>query len=219
MSPSTDCAPFIVIEGLDGAGTTTQCRRLVERLRRRGRRALLTREPSDGPVGAMIRQMLSRRVVAPDGSGGVEPVDDDVLALLFAADRLDHLSAEVDPAAEEGTIVVSDRYYHSSFAYQGEERGGDFDFEWVRRLNERARRPDLTVFLEASTDTCLERMSDRATRDIYENRARLEALEERYRAVIERLDADGEAIETVDAEQSIEEVGADIWSAVESRLP
>jgi dTMP kinase len=221
MSSSTNAAsaPFIVIEGLDGAGTTTQCQRLVERLRENGHRATVTREPSDGPVGAMIRQMLSRRVVAPDGQGGVEPVDDDVLALLFAADRLDHVSAEIEPAADDGTIVVSDRYYHSSFAYQGEQRDEEFDFEWVRRLNERARRPDLTVFLEVSTDTCLERMSDRATRDIYENRQRLEALEGRYRSVIERLAAEGEPIETVDAEQSIAEVAEAIWSAVESRLP
>lgn len=210
---------FVALEGLDGAGTTTQGRRLVERLDEAGVPTVLTREPSDGPIGALIRQMLSRRVVAPDGKGGSEPVGGDVLALLFAADRLDHVDSEVAPNLEQGRCVVTDRYYHSSFAYQGDLKSdGSFDTSWVRRLNERARTPDLTIFLDASAEVCLERMRQRSRRDIYENRSELESLEGRYRQVLEELSAAGEAIERVDAEQPLEEVHEEIFAIVSEWL-
>jgi dTMP kinase len=84
---------FVVIEGLDGAGTTTQARLLGERLRAEGRAVHVTAEPSGGPVGALIRQVLQHRVNGGAGGG----FDAAGLALLFAADRLDHLAAEVEP--------------------------------------------------------------------------------------------------------------------------
>jgi dTMP kinase len=103
---------FLVLEGLDGAGTTTQARLLADRLRRGGRRAHLTAEPSGGPVGALLRQVLTRRI----GGGEGEGFDAGALALLFAADRLDHWSAEIDPRLAGGEDVVSDRYALSSLA-------------------------------------------------------------------------------------------------------
>lgn len=141
---------FIVFEGLDGAGTTTQCERLAETLRARGRRVLVTREPSEGPLGTLLRQMLRGRLVLPGG----EKMTADTVALWFAADRLDHLAATVNPAIAAGTIVISDRYVHSSLAYQGI----DVDPEWVAHINERARQPDLTLFFDVPIDVCRERM-------------------------------------------------------------
>src|SRR5688500_15875611 len=88
---------FIVLEGLDGAGTTTQLGRLAEALRARGQRVHTTCEPSTGPIGALIRQALTGRLGLPGGRG---PLDDATLALLFAADRTDHLAAEIMPALE-----------------------------------------------------------------------------------------------------------------------
>ncbi|MFM2418433.1 MAG: hypothetical protein RL385_3156, partial [Pseudomonadota bacterium] len=105
---------FIVLEGIDGAGTTTQTARLVSALTAQGRRTQATREPSDGPVGVLLRQMLRGRVVSP--SGKAPPSEE--LALLFAADRLDHVSAELRPLLADGVSVVSDRYDYSSVAYQ-----------------------------------------------------------------------------------------------------
>jgi dTMP kinase len=127
---------FVVLEGLDGAGTTTQAARLAESLRRAGHRVVLTREPSDGPLGVVLRQALQGRL--PTG------LSDAALALLFAADRLDHLATTVEPGVDAGAVVVSDRYVLSSFAYQGRV----LDRKWVEALNAHAWAPDLTLFLE-----------------------------------------------------------------------
>ena len=89
---------FVVIEGIDGAGTTTQVGRLVDRLRKKNIQARGTREPSDGPVGTLIRQVLAGRVVVP---GGRAP-GWGTMALLFAADRVDHVEAEIEPALAVG---------------------------------------------------------------------------------------------------------------------
>src|SRR5438552_7626627 len=102
----------MVIEGIDGAGTTTQTRLLTDWLRGRGLAAHRTREPSDGPIGRLIREILGQ----PPGAMTGGP-----MALLFAADRLDHLAREIEPALARGEQVLCDRYYHSSFAYQAVE--------------------------------------------------------------------------------------------------
>src|SRR5262245_50796325 len=134
---------LIVLEGIDGAGTTTQAARVAETLRAAGRDVHLTREPSDGPVGKLLREMLAGGH-APAG----QRIDPTTMALLFAADRADHLQREVLPALARGAIVVSDRWYHSSLAYQGEGE----ERAWIRTLNARARRPDLTVILDVPAE-------------------------------------------------------------------
>lgn len=139
---------FIAIEGIDGAGTTTQTARLVAALRARGRPARGTHEPSGGPIGTLIRQALTRRLVAPGGAG----LRWDTLALLFAADRLDHVQVEVDPALADGVTVVTDRYDASSLAYQGAVSGDPAHLTWLAAINGRARRPDLTVVLDVSAE-------------------------------------------------------------------
>ena len=107
---------FIVLEGLDGAGTTTQAERIARALRERGSKVVVTRQPSDGPIGTQLRHALTGRLSLPNGRG---PLTEDTLALLFAADRLDHLAAIVEPALARGEIVLCDRYVLSSLAYQG----------------------------------------------------------------------------------------------------
>lgn len=150
MSPISRPNPgrFIVLEGLDGCGSTTQTERLSLALRERGRPALATFEPTNGPVGALIRGALERRLQAP---GQAEPWSGrwSTLALLFSADRLDHLDRVVLPALEAGTHVVSDRYDLSSLAYQSVTAAGQADaVPWIRELNRFARRPDLTLVLD-----------------------------------------------------------------------
>ena len=131
MDGSTRVTRLIVLEGLDGAGTTTQAKRLVEHLRTRGGKAHLTREPSDGPIGRLIREMLTGEHAIPG-----QPIAQSTFGLLFAADRLDHLQREVEPQLAAGATVVSDRWYHSSLAYQG--TGADRD--WIDDA-QRARPP------------------------------------------------------------------------------
>jgi len=197
---------FIVLEGLDGAGTTTQTARLADALRAAGREVVTTREPSDGPVGTLIRHMLSRRVVLPGG----ERAAPETIAALFAGDRIDHLRATVEPALARGAVVISDRYVHSSLAYQGQE----CDRDWVLEANRNARDADLTIFVDLPVDTCLERIGTRnAARDIYETRAVLERVRAGYEAAIE-LRPNG--VVRVDGTGTIDEVHAAIMRAVDA---
>ncbi|HEY6105773.1 MAG TPA: dTMP kinase, partial [Anaeromyxobacteraceae bacterium] len=153
---------FLVLEGLDGAGTTTQAALLAAWLRGRGREVHLTAEPSRGPVGALIRQILSGRI----GGGPAGRVDPAALALLFAADRLDHVACEVEPRLAAGCDVVSDRYTLSSLAYQSAATGLG---RWVEAANARAPAPDLTVFLAVRPAVALRRrFAASAERELFE---------------------------------------------------
>jgi dTMP kinase len=183
---------LIVLEGLDGAGTTTQARRLVDHLRARGVAAHLTREPSDGPIGRLIRELLA----------GNHPISDQTIAqstfgLLFAADRLDHLQREVEPQLAAGVTVVSDRWYHSSLAYQG--TGADRD--WIAALNVRARRPDLTLFLEVRPEVAAQRrVAAGRVQELFDDIQMQHDVAAGYTATIAELTALGERIETIDGE-------------------
>jgi dTMP kinase len=199
-------APFIVLEGLDGAGTTTQAQRLVAALQAAGTRAHFTREPSDGPIGTLIRQALGRRLQLPDGSR----LTPETLALLFAADRVDHLASEVDRLTSAGVTVVCDRYVLSSVAYQGQE----LDPAFVESINARARAPDLTLFVRVSPETALTRRAGRHLGDeLYE---KLETQRRVARAYDEAARQLGPThhLEIVDGEKSIDEVAADCFALV-----
>ena len=197
---------LIVLEGLDGAGTTTQARRLVEHLAANGRTAHLTREPSDGPVGLLIREML--------GGGHAitgEKLSQGTFGLLFAADRLDHLQREVEPALAGGATVVSDRWYHSSLAYQG--TGADRD--WIAVLNARARRPELTIFLQVRPEVAAKRRADAKRREeLFEDLEMQREVDAGYRATIAELRAAGERIEIIDGEQPEDAVFAAILACI-----
>lgn len=201
---------FIVLEGIDGSGTTTQAQRLVDRLRAEGKRARYTREPSDGPLGVLIRQILTGRVVAPGG----RPVDGAAVALLFAADRVDHLASEIEPLLADGVHVVSDRYLVSSLAYQGTE----LDPDWVATINVRAWPPDLTVYLDVSPEVASER---RAGRGGVEERFDAMGLQQRIARSYERLLRDREGlgeVVTVDGSGPVEEVAEAVWAALAPHL-
>lgn len=140
-------AYFIVIEGIDGAGTTTQTRRLAARLQQDGGRAVTTCEPSQGPVGLLVRQALERRLVG-EGAGALE-LDWATLALLFAADRADHVARCIEPALRSGSHVICDRYDLSSYIYQSlTAPEPDRALAWIRQLNSHVRRPDLTLVID-----------------------------------------------------------------------
>jgi dTMP kinase len=214
-------AKMIVLEGIDGAGTTTQTQRLIARLKAEGIDARPTREPTDGPIGVMIRQMLAMRIVRHGEDGGSLPMTRETLALLFAADRLDHVASIIEPALARGQWVISDRYFPSSLVYQGDVERGEggvesLDYAWVQGLNARARRAELTIFLEIDLETSLARIAGRgASRDIYETREKLERLVRRYEEVIALLEAAGEPVCRIDARAPLDVVEAEIWAAVQ----
>lgn len=160
---------FIVLEGIDGAGTSTQLELLCGALRKRGLPVHATREPSDGPIGTMLRQILQGRIVVPGVSGPRAP-SWSTMALLFAADRTDHLDAEIVPNLLDGVSVVSDRYDHSSVAYQTVAGGKPDAADWIREINRQARRPDLTIVLDVAHETAAKRRMARQGRpDLYED--------------------------------------------------
>jgi dTMP kinase len=195
---------FIVIEGIDGAGTTTQSKLLSEWLASIGRECRLTSEPSRGPVGVLLRQILSGRVRTPGN---------DVISLLFAADRIDHLENEILPSLQSGSDVVSDRYYHSSFTYQSLQG----DLKWIRELNSRARVPDVTYILELPADLASERRRrERTSEELYEQDSTQQKLEEAYRRLPRMLKE--ETIVEVDGRGEIDAVFRAITADLEGRL-
>jgi dTMP kinase len=205
-----------VVEGIDGSGSTTIVDRLVAGLKAKQRAVHRTCEPSGGPIGAMIRQVLSHRIVVPgQGSPGWS-----TMALLFAADRLDHLESEVLPRLRQGVTVISDRYDLSSLAYQSATapQGGAREtaevLGWIRELNRRARRPDLTLVLDVSPDVAAARRGQRGgDKELYEDLDLQARLAEAY-ARAEDL-VPGDRIVHLDADQSADAVLAAAMSAVD----
>lgn len=197
---------FLAFEGIDGSGKSTQAQRLLARLQARGVRCRGTQEPSDGPVGAMLRQILTGRMAA----------DGRVIAGLFTADRLDHLVNPRDGILEQvrsGVTVVTDRYYFSSYAYQGV----DVDMGWLidsNRLSAELLRPDATIFLDVPVPQALERIGrNRSHTELFEKEDRLTATREKYLEAFERL-SDRETVLTVDADADADTVEERVWAAV-----
>jgi len=152
---------FVVVEGIDGCGSTTHAKLLARAIKNRGAEVVLTCEPSTGPIGSMIRQVLQRRLFVPDAAGP-RNFAWSTMALLFAADRMDHLDSTVAPALRAGSVVISDRYDLSSLAYQSvtAHTGADA-IPWIRELNTQALRPDLTIVINVPAEVAEERRRTR----------------------------------------------------------
>ena len=197
---------FVVLEGIDGSGTTTQAARLAASLRELGHAVVSTREPSDGPIGVLVRQALTRRLVG---------LSDRVLALLFAADRLDHLASVVEPALAEGKVVVSDRYVLSSLAYQGMR----LPLAWVEALNAAARPADLTLFLEVDPRTAARRRHGRGgTEELFDADEVQRAVARAYGRAA-RKHARAQRVVRVDGRKAADEVAGEILKRVRAVLP
>lgn len=202
-------ARFIVLEGIDGAGTTTQTARLVEALSLCGKSAHATREPSDGPVGRHLRELLTGRVTVSASSEVQRAAH---MALLFAADRLDHLGSEIQPRLRAGDWVVSDRYDHSSVAYQSVTSGDPGAVAWLRELNRHADRPHLTIVLDVSADVArARRLARAAARELFDD----DDLQRRLAVFYRDLDRyfPSEPIVHLDADRDVDAVARDVLAA------
>ena len=177
---------FIVLEGLDGVGTTTVAERLSQALQARDLRVRLTAEPTDGPFGCLLRQHVHTDVTLDPPTAG----------LVFTADRADHLGSVIRPALARGHWVVCDRYLLSTLAYQGAE---GVNREAILAASDGFDVPDVTFFLDAPDEVRTERMSARGRVDRYEDPALAERLRESYLASIELLRSRGHRIEEIDA--------------------
>jgi dTMP kinase len=193
---------LIVLEGIDGAGTTTQAERLGRHF---GERVHVTREPSDGPIGTLIRQILR---------GEHQPFDHTSLALLFAADRADHLRREIDGQLQKGVHVVSDRYVLSSYVYQSLFVDGEF----VRIINRYARAADLTLFLEVPVQVALDRRQTRGMPDeLFDPIDFQRRIAAEYAAEAARL-TERENVQVIDGSRPTDQVFSDVLHQVEALI-
>jgi len=198
---------FAVFEGGDGSGTTSQLSLLEERFREvRGPVFCPTFEPTTGPVGTLIRRALKKEIV-------VRP---DTLAMLFAADRNEHLYGPdgIVQRCSRGELVVCDRYVLSSLVYQGIECGD----EVPKALNAAFPAPELLLFFDLDPQIALERLQSRNSLDMFEYPEFQAKVRQKYRSLLDMYREAGVRVEIIDAEKSPPEVSRQVWSAL-SKMP
>lgn len=197
---------FVVLEGVDGAGTTTQLRRLGEALGRAGVPHWTTCEPTGMPTGRLVRQVLKGEVDARP----------ETLARLYSADRHEHLYGPggVLERLGRGEAVISDRYLFSSLAYQGMTCGP----ELPRLLNGGFPLPELLLYFDLDTEVSMARVETRAERDIFEHRAFQERVRGAYEEVLAEYSGSPLRIARIDASLPVEEVFGAVAAAVGSVL-
>lgn len=189
---------FVCIEGLDGCGKTTQAKLLVGGLKR-DYDAVYTAEPSKGQIGEFIK----KHYLHTDKRGLIV-----VEALLFAADRFEHLKSEVLPRLDEGKVVVSDRYVYSSLAYQG---AAGLDLKWIEQINEHAIRPGLALFVDVEPEIVIRRLKrKKSVMESLENQRKVRKI---YLEFVEK----GELV-SVDGNRSKRKVADDIAGVVSDFL-
>ena len=189
---------FIVLEGLDGAGTTTQMKAVAEAFDEAGVHCHATFEPTSSPLGNLVRSVLRKEVATT-------PL---ALAMLFSADREDHLHHPITGIVEklnQGTIVVSDRYLFSSLAYQSVECG----FERVSMLND-FPVPRFIVYIDTPIEDCLERIDSRDNRrELFEKQEFLAKVKDNYELIFADL-PEGVVFLRIDGRKSKEEITSTI---------
>jgi dTMP kinase len=190
---------FIVFEGIDGSGKSTHIKALTDELRGRGYSVLTTSEPSKDRIGNFIRRYAERN------DGRLTPETE---ALLFAADRFEHVMTIIEPALRRRRIVISDRYLYSSLAYQG---AGGLDLDWIREMNRFAPKPDLGILLDILPEFSLQRVDRRKT--VFEVSDYLRKVRNIYLKMVE-----GGELVRVDADKPRKAVQMEVFSLVEALL-
>ena len=203
MKYNSYAGKFIVFEGLDGSGQSTQAKLLNDFLVKKNFKVVLTKEPTkNSQAGKKIRDILDKKAK-------VTPTQ---LQKLFARDRKEHLEKVIIPALKKGKIVISDRYFFSSFAY-GSSSGLDLD--WLIKLNDSFLLPDLTFILKVKPTICIERIEKRnkethKKRTLFEEKEKLEKVWQNYQILPNRF----ENVYMIDGEKKIEEVSSRIRKIV-----
>lgn len=198
---NTTRGKFIVIEGIDGSGTTTQANRLVEYLRTNGKNSILTAEPTSGEIGRLIRKFLLHEI----------HFDEKTMALLFAADRTDHIEKTINPSLEKGEIIVTDRYFLSSLAYQS--TGAETTF--IENVNFYHVLPDITFLIDIDPEISLKRKT--GSNEFYEKLELQNKIRKNYLWAYEKY-KDSHRIVLMDGELSIEEIHREIIRVSQSLM-
>lgn len=201
-------APFIVFEGIDGSGKSTQARLLAEHLQSQQLPVYFTCEPTKEKTGLLLRDILT----------GKSKADERVIAGLFLADRLQHILDEntgMLKQIEQGHAVICDRYYFSSYAYNGLHT----DMDWVIAANAmcaKALKPEVHIFIDVPPEICMERVrTHRAQTELYETEDNLQKVRNNFFTAFEKL-KHNENVAIVNGNRPVEEVAAEIRDLTKS---
>jgi dTMP kinase len=197
---------FIALEGIDGSGKSTQLKLLKEKFEQAGHRVHTTCEPTDSPIGKIIRDIFTHKMEA----------DHRTIAALFVADRLDHILNKTNgllKMLEDGYVVISDRYYFSSYAYQS----AHVELDWVIKANSLSAallRPDLNVYIDITPEQSIERIKKgREKIELYETLENLRNVRDKYFEVMDLLNGD-EKVFVTDGNRMPEAISSEIWGQI-----
>jgi len=203
---------FIVMEGTDGSGTTTQGNVLAAALGAEGHTVVRTSEPSSGAIGQLLRDVLRSRAS--------QPLAPEIVALLFAADRIDHCEREIGPALARGDMVICDRYLGSSLAFQVVDGDGAYDANWVRELNRAVLVPDLSILLDVPVESAMERIERRGKpKERFEVASFLSRVRARYHEAFESDSGGLGRTAIIDGLRPVDDVAVDVLAAVDALGP
>ncbi|MEO8109369.1 MAG: dTMP kinase [Ginsengibacter sp.] len=199
---------FIVIEGVDGSGKSTQIELLKHKFMESGLKIMDTHEPSNGPIGMLIRNIMIGRI----------QTDQSTIASLFLADRLDHINNPINGMKKrlsEGYNIISSRYYFSSYAFQSEY----VPIEWIVNCNSLCKeylKPDIIFYLNVDPVTCSTRLAkNRIGAEIYENLEKIIKANNEFLNAFEKYGKD-ENIFIIDGNQSIDAIQKNMWDNIAS---
>ena len=203
---------FIVFEGIDGSGKSTQIYMIEQKLFKLGKKYAVTKEPTDGEVGRLLKKYLTRQIDA----------DSRLIASLFASDRLDHIFGAGGLKeliyCGDPSVVLCDRYYLSSYAYQSM----DTPLDWLMALNSVSAaemKPDCHFFLDLSPGEAVKRIKSRGNAELYEEYDKLKIIYENYHKSIKILKEQyNENIVIINADRHVTDIAEDIWNVIEGML-
>ncbi|MEN8120542.1 MAG: dTMP kinase [Bacteroidota bacterium] len=203
-------AKFIVFEGIDGSGKSTISNMLFEKINSQIGNVYKTFEPTDSPIGSVIKNILNRRIIS----------DDKTIGALFLADRLDHIQNPITGMLNylnKGKHVISDRYYYSSYAYHVPM----LSMDWVINANKACAdllRPDIVFYFDISIDESMRRLSSSRTfLDLFETREKMEQVMLNYRKAIKR-EGKKDNVVVIDGEREVTEIFDEVWGITSKLL-
>ena len=187
---------LINLEGIDGCGKSTQSQFLMEKFKSDNKKTILLKEPTNGKYGQMLWNMLS---------GKIEATTEEILE-LFVLDRKEHVNKKIKPALDEGKIVLMDRYYYSTMAYQA---AAGIDVNRIRKDNEFAPKPDIVLIFDLPADLAMKRVRSHSVADVFEKEEHLEKVRKAYLNL-----EDDSLVRIIDATRTPEEIFDEVWKLV-----
>jgi len=187
---------LIDLEGIDGCGKSTQSKFLMEKFEENNEKAIILKEPTSGKYGKKLWEMLS---------GKREATTEQILD-LFVMDRKEHVDDKINPALKEGKIVLMDRYYYSTMAYQA---AAGIDVNRIRKDNEFAPKPDIVLIFDLPADLAMKRVKGHSVADVFEKEEHLEKVREAYLNL-----RDDPLVHIIDSTRTPEEIFDEVWKLV-----